>query len=141
MAQPEILIIESSRASDQAAGRAEGPIIDRALRLLGQNPIYRIVECESDLALASRILARERSHVVHFSCHGCPDGVELTDGIFVGWRDLLGHFAFRQRQILSFSSCDVMSGDGICKAALECDEPPVALFGFAEEVAWDTAAL
>lgn len=110
MARERVYIIESRSPEDHYERRQEGAALRQVLHLAGIDSGYREV---LDVRHLQRALAETPASTayVHFSCHGHPDGIALSDGSFVGWLDFAGMAAGGLEQTcLVFSSCDVGKG-------------------------------
>ena len=149
--QVYIHIIESPSAGDLLNGRTEGRTLGSFLELAGIGCTYCLA---TDLAtfqesLSARIVDGLRRHaklpMLHVSSHGDKNGIALTNGHFVAWRDLSGmlrpiNAALSNNLILCLSTCYGLRGSSM---AIDPDLPlPMhALIACGKEVPWHTAAL
>ena len=110
MAKNEILIIESRSANDIYDDRYEGETLKEVLKLQGISAKHFEVVNKAYFEKAIKYAANENIKYVHFSGHGCEDGIELTDG-FITWKEF-DQIAWPHLKdtCLCFSSCDVANG-------------------------------
>ena len=68
------------RDGDEKSGFFEGVRIAQMLRLAGRKPKYFYVQDERELDLLVPVFRQANYRYLHLSCHGDPDGFELTNG-------------------------------------------------------------
>lgn len=115
-------IVESPSSWDLLDGRTEGRALSESLQLAGIRHRYSHVTNHETLAaaLGERLAAAVSDFqgarpVVHFSAHGCDDGIQLTNGVIVSWAEL-GHLLrpvhshFEHGTLVCLSSCKGYSG-------------------------------
>jgi hypothetical protein len=112
-----VIIVESPSAQDFFVDRAEGRLIQAGLQLAGIPCMLRTV---IDTACMSKALTQgilevcEKNHglpVVHISAHGNRDGIELTNGCFMPWQELIDGLSLmnqhlRGELLVCMSSCE-----------------------------------
>lgn len=112
MAKPkQVYIIESRSADDHWDNRHEGRSLQEVLRMEGVDSSYREVISVGYLERALKEASRPSTRYVHFSCHGDEDGIVLTDGTELSWRqfDRLA-WPHLKDVVLVFSACSVGAG-------------------------------
>lgn len=147
-----VFILESPSGKDLLDGRTEGRTLSEALSLAGTDSCYSMVTNRELFyeALRSRMIAAierfpTKSPILHFSMHGSPDGVALTNGDFVTWDEmrsaLSGLNSIMTRGLLiCMSSC--FGGAGCRMAMHEEDAQPFwALIGNSGSPTWADAAV
>ena len=84
-----------ARALEGRVPIGEGDVLVDALRLAGIPAVSRLVVSGSALEAAFVVGMRETMEeysdhvpIVHISAHGSDDGIGLTDGTLVSWRNL-----------------------------------------------------
>lgn len=111
MSSPEVLIIESKSPSDHFEGRHEGYILQQILHLEGVRSQYLEVIDEKHFEKALKKAENNSIKFIHFSCHGSNDGIQLTNGTFLTWKDLdVIAWPILKDKCLVFSSCLVGKG-------------------------------
>ncbi|MGC1547034.1 MAG: hypothetical protein WA777_00745 [Rhodanobacter sp.] len=108
MREPGVYIIESLGAMDFYKGRLDGHAAHEVLKIEKSHVQYRIA---IDLMRLKKAIAEaagdSRFNILHLSCHGDFDGVELTSRKQIDWPGLasiLQMFAGPEK-ILVMSSC------------------------------------
>ena len=96
---PQIAIIESPRVTDVSAGLVEKDALSAALKLMRvKHKYYRVANVtEMDRSLAyiaidAKVTPGRTAYFpqlfLHYSMHGNANGIRLTDGDFMPWRQL-----------------------------------------------------
>ncbi len=112
-----VYILESPGEADLYYKRNEGEALQRALELIGVTSVHRLVisramlEDALNLGLSEAVQGKPPGlPCVHLSCHGSDEGIRLTNGDFIAWRDLRqllepakSHFG---ELLLCMSSCE-----------------------------------
>jgi hypothetical protein len=151
-----INVIESPSSADLAVGRSEGKMLTAALDLAGLRYAYSLVENYSQFmnALGKQTVEayeHDRVPVIHLSMHGSPEGLVLTDGRFLSWRDLNWKFRLINLRlnhvlIVCLSSCYGLSGLRMLRGEtahgiLESQPPFRLLVSNLNPVPWSDAAI
>lgn len=107
----EILLIESRSAQDHFDDRYEAATLKKVLNLQGVKAKHIEVVNKEYLAKALKLAAHKNINYVHISAHGGNDGIELTDGEFVTWKEF-DELAWPHLKgvCICFSSCSVGLG-------------------------------
>ncbi|HII4333219.1 TPA: hypothetical protein ACY4P8_004670 [Vibrio parahaemolyticus] len=110
MARNEILIIESRSAEDIYDDRYEGATLKDVLKLQGISAKHFEVVDKGYFEKAIKYASKEHIKYVHFSGHGSPEGIALTND-FITWKEF-DQMAWPHLKgtCLCFSSCDVAKG-------------------------------
>jgi hypothetical protein len=110
MKAPDVVIIESRSPTDYLQNRQEGHTLQQVLTLEGISSSYFEAVNPQCFSLALRSIKPHTSYV-HLSCHGSPEGIQLTDGSFASWSafDQVTWPVLKQK-CLVFSSCEVGRG-------------------------------
>lgn len=127
-----VYIIESPSPDDFLKERCEGRLLTEALRLAEIETVFRTAvdrDCFIDCLyqhLAPAVTRAQAYPMVHISAHGNEDGIVLTDGSSVEWRQLrellLPINTFLQGGlVICLSSC---SGFAACRMAMESGDVP-----------------
>lgn len=75
---PQVFIIEGVRDDDIQNHRVDGYILYKQLLLLGQEPRYVVVTGLNDFKAALVMFRQSNYRVLHISCHGTRDAVNLS---------------------------------------------------------------
>lgn len=110
--KPEVFIVESLSPDDEGNGRFEGAIVSRMLQLHGKNPKYRYVRNSGELRSAIRSFGKSNYRYLHISCHGDPEGMELTNQEEIDF-DILAEMLqpHLKRRRLFISACSMVHKD------------------------------
>lgn len=114
---PKVFIIESLRFEDEKEGLFEGKILSQVLTLSGSKPNYVYLRTKQELEEVIDQFEDSQYRYLHFSCHGCNTGIQLTLD-FITFKDLgamLGPCLNNRR--VFFSSCEVMQ-EGLASALM-----------------------
>ena len=76
--KPQVFIIESLPAEDVNNMRMDGKVLERQLKLTGQEPIYRVALNLGDLRKSVEEFSQTNYRFLHISCHGKSTGVILA---------------------------------------------------------------
>lgn len=87
MKKNEILLIESRSSQDIFDDRYEARTLKEILRLQGIGSNHVEVVNKKLLKKALGMGGKEHIQYVHISAHGSPDGIMLTDDVFVDWEE------------------------------------------------------
>ena len=146
-----VYVVESTSSIDLLAGRSEGRALGESLTLAQIPNSYSFAADEATFreCLTNRLWQTAKAlggkgPVIHLSVHGNQEGIELTDGSFIPWRDLrtllepvsqcLGGYL-----LVCLSSCWGAAG---CKMAMEMSDKPFSiLVGPIDNVPWNDAAV
>ncbi|HGS5294531.1 TPA: hypothetical protein ACMDR2_003568 [Vibrio cholerae] len=111
MARHEILILESRSPKDIYDDRFEAGTLKQVLKLEGVDTKHFEVINREYFAKAIKYAEKEHIRYIHISAHGNPQGIALTDGDFITWREL-DEIAWPKLKntCLCFSSCSVGEG-------------------------------
>lgn len=137
-----VYVVESNRPDEQ--GFCEGACLSGALQFSGTPCTYLNAQNRQALDFFLRAgapfqLAQERKiPILHFSAHGSQNGIALTSGEFVTWRELAfmlepiqnvtaGHF------LVAMSSCYGLAAMNI---PIRTDIKMYAVIGTLREVSW-----
>lgn len=147
-----VFVIESPSAVDLYHRRGEGEIIRQAVRL-NQIPCEvrtvispQALEASLKIGLAEAMAQYPgRIPIIHFSVHGFPEGIQLSDLSIIEWRflkDLLRPInqALNGSLVVCMSSCKGYAGARMAMHPEDQDLPFLALVGCAGDPTWaDTA--
>ncbi|MFY9261650.1 MAG: hypothetical protein WAO71_14235 [Gallionella sp.] len=107
----KVLIIESRTSEDKKAARSEQPHLENTFKLLGISTKKIEVSTPKGFYSAIKKAETEHIHYVHFSGHGCSDGIQLGDSLFITWKEIDDNcWPSLRGTCFSFSSCDVAKG-------------------------------
>jgi hypothetical protein len=118
----KVFVAESVSEDDFYDRNWEGNVAQESLRINKQIPYYRIVMTLPLLRRAVRSAAKRDCQVFHLSCHGCFDGVTLTNGESLNWQDLAKVFQpfASTKRVLVLSSC--VGGDAGAAQAFQNEQ-------------------
>lgn len=114
---PKVFIIESLRFEDEKNGLFEGKILSEVLRLSDSSAHYVYLRTKQELEEVIDQFEDSQYRYLHFSCHGCNKGIQLTLD-FITFEELgtmLGPCLENRR--VFFSSCEVMQ-EGLASALI-----------------------
>lgn len=133
-----VYIIESVGAKDLLDERSEGEGLARLLKLLGAQPVLRKVERTQDLVHELQVFDESRCDILHVSCHGNSDGIQLTDGTFLEWDEFAEYLTPAiHRKYLCLSSCQAASSSelvDIFRTNPDCK--PISVAGCPSSILW-----
>jgi hypothetical protein len=103
------------------------------LRLLGQDPTLRFVVDRKHLKEAIYEATTQSIDVLHLSCHGDDEGIQLTDYTDVSWTSFARYFQEGHRcpNALVMSSC-FGAARQVSSAFRKVDDRPAIIFGTTE---------
>ncbi|QKQ75590.1 hypothetical protein [Nostoc sp. TCL240-02] len=148
-------IIESPSDEDMLDGRTEGKSLASLLTLAGIPHCYNLVATEKTLRIALyKSLPHEiektggKFPILHFSMHGNPGGIGLTDNRVITW-DELCHLIMPVQQLLQEASLDLLICMSSCHGSFGSQMaqtkqgyiPFKFLIGNRDSVPWDDAAV
>ena len=126
----KVLIIESGSPGDFYDNQLDGNSTSQLLRLLGIAYEMRVVLDEQWLSNAIKHVRDEKFDVVHISCHGDKNCIQLANGKCIDWQSLATlfqrHKAHPSALVMS-SCCGVASGIG--RAFADIRFQPKIIFG------------
>lgn len=125
-----ILITESVFAKDFYDNDREGQVVEAIARVLGWESDYKIALDRKNLRRAIKTACADDYDILHLSCHGDEEGIQLTDETLLSWDELADCFQERERMpsALVMSSC--VGGDrGIARAFGQRKRWPEVIFG------------
>jgi hypothetical protein len=126
----KILIAESVLAEDFYDDDREGHIVEAIARVLHWEASHKIVLDAKTLRRAINFASRKGYDILHLSCHGDANGIQLTDEAELSWDELADCFQNVERipRVLVISSC--VGGDfGIAHAFRDRKRRPAVIFG------------
>ena len=126
----KILIAESVFPDDFYADDREGHVVEAMSRVLHWKASYKIALNAKTLCRAIKAAANGEYEILHLSCHGDEEGIQLTDETELSWDDLADCFqdAGRTPYALVISSC--VGGDaGVAHAFGNRKCRPSVIFG------------
>ena len=142
--QFSVYVIESNRPSEIQEGLNEGAALAKALTF-ARIPCQPIpVKDKQSLWISTtfgtdiQMMRFGPGLAVHFSGHGCENGVELTSREFVTWQELasmLGPLQVKTNGsfLLAMSCCKgIFAARGLSAAGLKCE----GVVGPSEDVSW-----
>jgi hypothetical protein len=126
----KVLIIESSSPDDFYENQLDGSSTARLLRLLNIDFEMRIALDERRLFRSLKFAAEGNFDVVHISCHGDKEGIQLADRKCLDWDPLATLFKRSKahpRALIMSACCGVASGIG--RAFTDIQLRPNIIFG------------
>lgn len=150
-----VFVIESPSAVDLYHRRSEGEIVKQAVEL---NSITCVVKTAIsvqafDACLKIGLSEAMNRHpgfvpLLHISAHGDAQGIQLSDGYLMGWRELREHLrpinqALGGSLVVCMSSCEGYSGVQMAMAMdmEDSDLPYYALVGTGNKPTWAETAV
>lgn len=143
-------MIESPSPDDLLKSQWEGTLLREALRIAGISQYYNLaVNKETFLeAIRERLSDAIKNYgfpVLHISAHGDIDGLALTNGTFIKWKEMRElliplNKAMKGKLLICISSCEGFAG---CRMAMEIDgeRPFYALCGPTGKPTWAESAI
>jgi hypothetical protein len=125
-----ILIAESVFPEDFHKNDREGQVVEAIARVLHWESEYKIALNTKRLLKAIQEAAANGYDILHISCHGDKEGIQLTDETELSWDELAAFFQENKGapSALIMSSC--VGGDhGIARAFRKCKRRPDVIFG------------
>src|SRR5271155_5408300 len=103
----KILIAESVFPDDFYADDREGHIVEAMARVLHWKAAYKIALNAKTLFRAIKAASTGGYDILHLSCHGDEEGIQLTDETELSWDELADSFqrAAQVPHALVISSC------------------------------------
>jgi hypothetical protein len=126
----KILIAESAAPEDFYAEDCEGHVVQAMARVLHWKATYKIALNAKTLCRAIRAASSGAYDILHLSCHGDEEGIQLTDEAELSWEELADCFQEIEQipRALVISSC--LGGDnGIARAFQDRKRRPSVIFG------------
>jgi hypothetical protein len=130
MKKLDILIAESVFAKDFYDDNREGQVVESIARVLHWESEYKIAIDGKNLRRAIKTACADDYDILHLSCHGDDEGIQLTDETLLSWNELADCFQEGGRMpcALVMSSC--VGGDrGIARAFGQRKRRPDVIFG------------
>lgn len=144
-----VYIVESPNDADLLLGRTEGRTLCEALQLSGTANKHNLAVSRGafEYCLVTGLIQESSAAgvapVLHLSCHGNKQGIELTDGTRYSWpelRTLLLQAMNSTALLIGLSSCEGASG-AVMAMFEDTHQPFWALVGPTTTVAWSDAAV
>jgi hypothetical protein len=126
----KVFIAESVFAEDLYGGNREGEVIEAIARVLHWKSSHKIVLNPDILCKAIYAASKGDYDILHLSCHGDEDGIQLSDETELSWSELADRFQDMKwiPKALVISSC--VGGDrGIARAFANRKRKPSVIFG------------
>jgi hypothetical protein len=126
----KILIAESVFPDDFYADDREGHVVEAMSRVLHWKAKYKIALNAKTLCRAIKAASNGGYDILHLSCHGDEDGIQLTDETELSWDQLADCFQHTAQvpHALVISSC--VGGDaGVAHAFRDRKRRPTVIFG------------
>jgi hypothetical protein len=130
----KVLIIESASPDDFYDDQLDGNSTSQLLRLLNINFEMRIALDERRLCRALKFATEGNFDVIHLSCHGDKDGIQLANRASIDWDPLAALFQkykAHPRALVMSSCCGAASGIGYAFAKVQLR--PNIIFGSTDE--------
>ena len=148
-----VFVIESPSAPDLYHRRSEGDLVRQAVEL---NNLVCVVKTAISLqafeaCLKIGLVDAMKAHpdsipLLHISAHGDGEGIQLSDGFCISWRDLREHLrpvnkALGGSLIVCMSSCKGYAGTRMAMFPSDPELPYFALIGCGGEPTWSETAV
>jgi hypothetical protein len=105
--KPEVFIIESLDADDEASNRFEGQILCDMLRLCGKNPKYFYFQSKDELPHLVGLFRQSQYRYLHISCHASASSISTTNET-LDYQDFTAFFdGHLQLRRLFCSACEL----------------------------------
>jgi hypothetical protein len=130
MQKLKVFVAESVFPEDFYGDKREGHVVEAMARVLHWETSHKIVLDARTLCKAINAASKEGYDILHLSCHGDAEGIQLTDKTELSWDELADCFQDAKRipQALVISSC--VGGDGgIARAFRDRKRRPGVIFG------------
>jgi CHAT domain len=125
-----VFIAESLFPEDIRKGNQEGEVVQAISRVLHWKSRHKDLRDKSRLCKAIRAASEDNYDIIHLSCHGDADGIQLADETELSWDELADCFQGLGSipAVLVLSSC--VGGDhGIARAFKKKKSRPQVIFG------------
>ncbi len=126
----KLFIAESVFPEDFYGDKREGHVVEAMAHVLHWKATYKIALSAETLSRAIKAASSGAYDILHISCHGDTEGIQVTDKTELSWDELADCFqeAERMPQALVISSC--VGGDGgIARAFRDRKRRPNVIFG------------
>lgn len=130
----KVLIIKSSSPSDFYKNQLDGNSTSQLLRLLNIDFEMRVALDEQRLSRALKFAHEGNFDVLHISCHGDKDGIQLANQKCIDWEPLASLFQKHKshpRALIMSACCGAASGIGRAFAKIRLR--PNIIFGSTDE--------
>ena len=130
MQEFKVFIAESVFPEDFYGDKREGHVVEAVARVLHWESRHKIVLDARTLCKAINDASEDGYDILHLSCHGDADGIQLTDETELPWDELADCFQEAERipRALVISSC--VGGDGgIARSFRDRKQRPSVIFG------------
>ncbi len=143
-----VYVIESPSAPDLYHRRSEGDVLAQTLRLSGITCVSRCAISKAAFQAAIMIGLKEEMAqlsqwvpIVHISCHGNSNGIQLSSGECIAWHELANllvpiNNAFSNNLVVAMSCCNGYSGVQMAMIDDDTPLPYLALIGTSESPTW-----
>jgi hypothetical protein len=130
MKKYKILVAESVASEDFYEENCEGHVVLAIAKVLHWRANYKMALDASTLCRAIKHASSNRYDILHLSCHGDEDGIELTDGSELSWEDLAACFRSPSQSLRALVVSSCVGGDaGVAEAFRNSTRPPTVIFG------------
>lgn len=148
-----VFIIESPSAVDLYHRRSEGDIVRQAVELNGIACVVKTAISFPAFDACLKIGLSEAMNcrpgfmpLLHISAHGDSQGIQLSDGYVMAWRELREHLrpinkALGGSLVVCMSSCEGYSGIQMAMHAEDADLPFYAIVGSGNMPTWAETAV
>lgn len=148
-----VYIIESPSPVDLYHGRGEGDVVAQAVALNGIKATLRVaINSEAFQAALSVGLSEAMEEcsgkipILHISAHGFKDGIQLSSGEILEWRQLREllipvNKALSGALIICMSTCEGYSGQRMAMVTDSDDQPFFAIIGNSDKPTWPQTAV
>ncbi len=126
----KVLVVESCRSEDFYFQELDGPATYRLLRLLGHSAELKYALDRKYFRSAIAFATSRPFKVLHLSCHGDADGIQLSNLTEIGWDTFTGYFqdGIYCPDALVMSACQGAS-IGLAKSFAKREQRPKIIFG------------
>jgi hypothetical protein len=143
-----VYIIESPSAPDLYHRRSEGQVLLEALRLNQISSVARCAISRVAFDAALRVGLTEEltgfqgmTPIIHISCHGNSEGLQLSNGDFISWTELSDllrpiNEALNNQLVLSMSCCEGYAGIRMAMTLDNTADPYFCLIGTPDKPTW-----